>query len=159
MEARASDRSQGGSVWHREAALERDAMVHPCSPFQMHKLELLLSYLLSPKKRMRLDIFIQEGHTLTLQNSPNPDARLGKSKWLASGVRTSRQSQGVELSAGVLAVLVQQPGLTPARGRNRERLVFLKLLNTKNFKMEAEKMTQHLWLFQRTLAWFRVPTQ
>lgn len=98
-------------MWHREAALEHDAVVHSCSPFQMHKLELLLSYLLSPKKLMRLDIFIQEGQTLTLQKAPNPDARMGKSRSLASGVRTSRQSQGVELSAGVLALLVQQPGL------------------------------------------------
>lgn len=99
-------------MWHREAALERDAVVHSCSPFQMHKLELFLSYLLSPKKRMRLDIFIQEVQILTLQKSPNRDERMGKSRSLASGVRTSCLSQEVELSDRVLALLVQQPGLT-----------------------------------------------
>ncbi|ERE70743.1 putative TRAF4-associated factor 1-like protein [Cricetulus griseus] len=47
---------------------------------KMHKLELLLSFLLSPKKLMCLDIFIQEVQILMLQKSPKQDERMRKSR-------------------------------------------------------------------------------
>lgn len=84
MKIRAYDTGKEALCGMGRPLLRHDAVVHSCLPFQMHRLELLLSYLLSPKKLTCLDIFIQEVQILMLQRPPKRDERMGKSRWLAS---------------------------------------------------------------------------